>query len=193
MRKTYLLAVLLITLTFPLKALAQDPYMAEIRMFAGNFAPRNWAFCDGSILPIASNQALFSLLGTTYGGNGITTFALPDLRGRVPIHTGNSQGPGLSPYALGQIGGNESVQLAVANLPAHSHAIAASTSAGTTSSPAGAYPANTGSLDKEYTNTPNTLMAPMGNAGSNMPLSIMQPYTGVNFIICTAGIYPSRP
>src|SRR6478672_10112699 len=96
-----------------------EPFLAEIIMFAGNFAPRGWAFCQGQILSIAQNTALFSLLGTTYGGNGQTTFALPDLRGRVPVGTG--QGPGLSNYDLGQVSGSESVTLTVSQMPAHNH------------------------------------------------------------------------
>src|SRR5437867_1864890 len=99
--------------------MALEPFYGEIRMFAGNFAPRNWAFCQGQILPIAQNTALFSLLGTTYGGNGSTTFALPDLRGRVPIHQG--QGTGLSSYTMGQNGGTESETLTVNQMPAHKH------------------------------------------------------------------------
>ncbi|MDB6071450.1 MAG: Tail Collar domain protein, partial [Verrucomicrobiales bacterium] len=98
-----------------------SPLLAEIKMFGGNFAPRGYAFCDGSILSIAQNTALFSLLGTTYGGNGQTTFALPDLRGRVPVHAGASTGPGLSPVVLGESAGTESITLLVNNMPAHTH------------------------------------------------------------------------
>src|SRR5262245_27946958 len=99
-----------------------EPFMAEIVMFAGNFAPKAWAFCSGQILPIAQNKALFSLLGTPYGGTGVTTFALPDLRGRVPVHPG--QGPGLSPYSLGQMAGTEMVTLLTTQIPQHSHNVA---------------------------------------------------------------------
>lgn len=194
MKKTYILALLLMVFLAPVKLFAQDGYIGEIKMFAGNFAPRNWAFCDGAILPIQSNQALFAILGTTYGGNGITTFALPDMRGRVPIHCGNSQGPGLTPRILGEQAGAESVSLNITNLPAHSHNINASTAAGTTSNPSGAFPANTGSLDKEYGSSANVIMNPTAVApvGNNIPVPIMQPYSGVNFIICLTGIFPPR-
>src|SRR5215207_9632471 len=101
-----------------------EPFIGEIRMFGGNFAPRGWAFCEGQLLSIAQNTALFSILGTTYGGNGTTTFALPDLRGRVPIQPG--QGPGLSPYTLGQMSGQENVTLLITNIPAHTHTLGAS-------------------------------------------------------------------
>ncbi len=113
-----------------------DYFIGEIRLFAGNFAPRDWAFCEGQIMSIAQNTALFSLLGTQYGGNGQTTFALPDLRGRVPMHQG--QGPGLSPRDIGEVSGSETVTLLSTQMPAHSHALRASTTAAAGSTPAGA-------------------------------------------------------
>lgn len=177
-----------------------DGTIAEIRMFAGNFAPRFWAFCSGQILSIASNTALFSLLGTTYGGNGTTTFALPDLRGRVPVGTGT--GPGLPPVTLGQQAGTPTITLLTSNLPAHTHAVAGSLTmgakngAGNSISPTGNYPAQ-GSTNA-YSSTQDAQMAPLNGsltvspAGSNLPVSIMPPYMGMNYIICLVGIFPSR-
>ena len=170
---------------------AQNAYLGEIRMFAGNFAPTGWQFCNGQLLSIAQNTALFSLLGTTYGGNGITTFGLPDLRGRVPVHFG--LGPGLTDVALGQVRGTENTSILVSNLPAHTHSISANTSAGTTSVPTNAINADTSTLDKEYTtNAANTTMSPTGSTGDSQPINNMQPYLGINFIIATQGIFPSR-
>jgi microcystin-dependent protein len=170
-----------------------EPFLGEIRMFGGNFAPVGWAFCDGSLLSIAQNTALFSLLGTTYGGNGQTTFALPDLRGRVPIHQG--QGPGLSPYVLGQSGGSENVTLLANQMPAHTHAINA-TESPTTSDPAGAVPANEAANRTQiYGSRPDgTVMSPAmcGSAGGNQPFPVAQPFLCVSFIIALQGIYPSR-
>src|SRR5512140_216933 len=114
------------------------PFIGEIVMFAGNFAPRSWALCNGQLLPIAQNTALFSILGTTYGGDGRTTFALPDLRGRVPVHPG--QGPGLSNYVLGEMAGTENTTLLINNMPAHNHTLNAVSDAGDTAAPAGALP-----------------------------------------------------
>jgi microcystin-dependent protein len=170
-----------------------EPFLGEIRMFGGNFAPRGWALCNGQILPIAQNTALFSLLGTTYGGNGQTTFALPNLQGRVPIHFG--QGPGLSPYTLGQSSGSENVTLLTSQLPAHNHTINATQSA-TTNDPSGAVPANeAASRTMIYGGAPDgTVMNPSmcGTTGGNQPVPILQPYLCVNFIIALEGIYPSR-
>ncbi len=171
-----------------------EGYLAEIRMFAGNFAPRGWAFCQGQILSIAQNTALFSLLGTTYGGDGRTTFALPDLRSRTAVGTG--QGPGLSSYTLGQAGGVESVTLIPGNLPAHSHTIGANTGPGTSGSPAGNVMATAQDPNRNglslYAAAPNASMAATGVTGSSSPLSILQPYLAMNHIICMEGIYPSR-
>ncbi|NOT56941.1 MAG: phage tail protein, partial [Deltaproteobacteria bacterium] len=118
-----------------------DPFIGEIIMFGGNFAPRGWAFCNGQLLSIAQNTALFSILGTTYGGDGRTTFALPDLRGRVPVHAGNSQGPGLPPVQLGEMAGSPSVTLTVSQMPMHNHLVVASQTA-TTTDPNGGVPGN---------------------------------------------------
>ena len=163
-------------------------------MFAGNFAPRNWAFCNGQLLSIAQNTALFSILGTTYGGDGRTTFALPDLRGRVPIHPG--QGPGLSNYSLGEQAGVESVTLNQNQLPAHTHGVNAVAQGGNQASPVGHLPAveSTGtSLD--YSNSASTgQMSPamIANTGGGQPVSVVQPYLCVNYIIALQGIFPSR-
>jgi len=169
-----------------------DPILATIMIFGGNFEIRGWAFCNGQLLNIAQNTALFSILGTTYGGNGTTNFALPDLRGRAPIHWG--QGSGLSGIALGQVGGTESVTLLTNNLPAHNHAMTGSTLAGNSSVPTGAVPANSGALDKEYSTvlTSNVAMAPTGLAGGNQAVPIRDPYLAVTFLIALQGIYPSR-
>ncbi|TAF75342.1 MAG: phage tail protein [Bacteroidetes bacterium] len=168
--------------------------IGEIRMFAGNFSPRTWSFCNGQIISIASNSALFSILGTTYGGNGTTTFALPDFRGRVAVGTGT--GPGLSNIVLGQAGGTETNVLSTANLPAHTHPMTASTDAASTNSPAG----NSLAVNPRGGITPYAPGAanqvPMGSvtgsAGSGIAVNNMQPYLGMNYVICLMGIYPSR-
>ncbi|GAB3707591.1 tail fiber protein [Spirosoma flavus] len=177
-----------------------EGYIAEMRLFAGNFAPRGWAFCNGQILSIAQNTALFSLLGTTFGGNGQTTFALPDLRGRVAISPG--QGPGLPAVNLGQVGGAPTHTLIITEMPGHNHtaqnSIRANNTSGTSGNPTNNYWAGTGSLDPEYSATTNTTMnaeavaTTVGIAGGSQPHNNMQPYLGVNYIICMEGIYPSR-
>lgn len=174
-----------------------EPFIAEIRMFGGNFAPRGWAFCQGQILSIAQNTALFALLGTTYGGNGQTTFALPDLRGRVPIQPG--QGPGLSPHTLGEMSGSETVTLTQQQMPLHNHLMGTSSSDGNDSIPAnntvpgvviaGNTTANaytTGGVDSTF--APNAITP----AGGSQPHNNMQPYLAINFIIALEGIFPSR-
>lgn len=175
-----------------------EGYIAEIRMFAGNFAPRGWAFCQGQILSIAQNTALFSLLGTTFGGNGQTTFALPDFRGRVAVGTG--QGPGLPSVDLGEVSGSPTHTLITTEIPAHTHTLNASTNGPTVNTASGNLLAsqsrsNGGTMPNVY--GPNSNQTPMGNlaigiAGGSQPFSIMQPYLGMNFIICLEGIYPSR-
>ncbi len=174
--------------------------IAEIRLFAGNFAPNSWAFCSGQLLSIASNTALFSLLGTNYGGNGTTNFALPDLRGRVPVGVGT--GPGLSTINLGELGGAASTTLSTANLPAHNHPIVGSMNVGAKNgtgnsiSPTGNYPAQ--GITNAYSTTQDAQMAPLngslsvGLAGSNLPFNNMPPYLGMNYVICLFGIFPSR-
>ncbi len=174
-----------------------EPFLAEIVMFAGNFAPRGWAFCQGQILSIAQNTALFSLLGTTYGGNGTTTYALPDLRGRVPVGTG--QGPGLPSVQLGEVSGEPTHTLIITEMPAHNHTgqAAGHTDPGTSSSPGGGTWATSTSRDNMYINSPpNSPMAAntvtVGLAGGSQPHNNMQPYLGMNFIIAVEGVYPSR-
>lgn len=166
-----------------------EPFLGMIIIVPYNFAPRGWAFCSGQILPIAQNTALFSLLGTTFGGNGQTTFALPDMRSRVPIHAG--QGPGLSNYDLGQASGTESVTLTVNELAAHNHMVQATNEGATTGKPAGKFLAGfTG-----YTSpSDGTLMAPtmITNTGGSQPHANIQPYLTLNFCIALEGIFPSR-
>jgi microcystin-dependent protein len=163
-------------------------------MFAGNFAPRSWAFCDGQLLAVSQNDALFSLLGTIYGGDGRTTFGLPDLRGRIPIHAGH--GPGLSERRLGAKGGQEDVTLTVNQLPSHGHAVRASSRGGNTRTPAGAVPAVDGTgasafysdqAPDESMNWPKT-----DNTGGSRSHTNEQPFLCINFIIALFGIYPSR-
>jgi len=166
-----------------------DPFIAQITLFAGNFAPRGWAFCAGQILPIAQNTALFSLLGTTYGGNGQTTFALPDLRGRVPVGTG--QGPGLSNVDLGETGGSESVTLTQSQMPAHSHLAGVTQAAQAASRPANKVPSAGGAYaDASDGSTFNP--AHIQNSGGGQPIPIRPPYLGLNYIIALQGIFPSR-
>jgi microcystin-dependent protein len=170
-----------------------EPFLAEIRIVPFNFAPRGWAFCDGQVLPIAQNTALFSLLGTTYGGNGQTTFALPDLRGRAPMHPGN--GPGLTPRMLGETGGSETVTLTAAQMPAHSHFLRGATSAATTSQPGNALPAvaTEDTYQAVGTKTPAPMHSQaMGAAGSGQPHNNLQPYLTLSFIIALQGIFPPR-
>lgn len=193
MKKITILFLLTLSFFGSQKAASQEAFIGEIRMFAGNFPPRDWAFCNGQILSIAQNTALFSLLGTTYGGNGQTTFALPDLRGRVVMHPGT--GPGLTPRVQGEIGGTETNTLSILHLPAHSHSVNASTAEGDQNLPTNSIPGNTKSLDKEYVSTSaNTTMSPsmIGVTGQGQPVNNMQPFGTVNYIICLYGIYPPR-
>ena len=166
-----------------------EPFLGMIAIYPYNFAPRGWAMCNGQILPIAQNTALFSLLGTTFGGNGQTTFALPDLRGRAPLSQG--QGPGLSSYDLGQVGGVESQTLTINQMPAHNHQVHASDGDATSNKPDGGYLAQ----GNQYTNVaPNVLMGPamIGNTGGSQPFSLLQPYLVLTFCIALEGIFPSR-
>jgi microcystin-dependent protein len=165
-----------------------SPFLGTIQPFGFNFAPRGWAMCNGQILSIAQNTALFSLLGTTYGGNGQTTFALPDLRSRVPVHHG--QGPGLSSYSLGQQAGQESVTLTVNDMPLHQHGVAA-TGTFATKNPGGQVPAPGGA----YGSPPDATSMNAGMiqpTGGNQPHANIQPYLALNFCICIEGLFPSR-
>jgi len=195
-----------------------EPYLASLLLFGGNFAIRGYALCWGQIISIAQNSALFSLLGTTYGGNGQTTFALPDLRGRAPIGTGNA--PGLGNYDLGQLAGTTSTTLTINNMPAHTHtavstiaaAVAANTTAGTTNTPASgaglAMPPSIGSGPsaaqiKIYAAPDSANTTPLGGvtttggvtigvSGGTQPFSIQNPYLAMSWLIATVGIFPSR-
>jgi microcystin-dependent protein len=168
-----------------------NPYIGEIRIFSGNFAPKGWAFCNGQLLSIQSNTALFSLLGTYYGGNGTTTFALPNLQSRIPIHQG--QGPGLSPYFIGQQGGFETTTLNGQQLPQHNHSVAVFNAPGTTNRSGGNYAADSTSGNIYQTAQNSTLNASaLTFTGSNQPHNNIQPYLCVSFIIALVGIYPPR-
>jgi microcystin-dependent protein len=163
-----------------------QPYVGEIRMFGGNFAPAGWMFCEGQLLPISENETLFQLIGTTYGGDGQSTFALPDLRGRVPIHQGNG-------VILAETGGAESITLTVNQIPAHSHPLLASTNVATQSSPSGNVLAQASPAILYFGAAPNTPMSPsaVGAVGGSQPHTNFQPYLCVNFIISLFGIFPS--
>lgn len=171
-----------------------EGYLAQIILFGGNFAPRNWAYCEGQLLAISTNNALFSLLGTIYGGDGRTTFGLPDLRGRTPIHKG--AGPGLSNNSLGSRGGTENNYLSVSQLPAHTHIaqINASSDAGEDSSAAGNFLGESSS--DLYTSSSGTPMGSgsvtVGNTGNNQSVNNRPPYLTLNYIICLQGVFPSR-
>ena len=175
---------------------AQDPYVGEIRMFAGNFEPAGWMFCDGRLLSIADYQVLFVLLGTTYGGDGQTTFALPDLRGRAPIH----QGPG---YVMGQMGGTETVTLTTNQIPAHTHTgvmtLGINHQGGNADTPIGNVAAVNPGRSNEYSTTSNAAMgtvsltATTSAAGGSQPHENMKPYVVLNYIIAWIGTYPSQP
>ena len=166
------------------------PYVGEIRLFAGNFPPNGWMFCDGALLSIVESEVLFDLIGTTYGGDGQTTFQLPDLRGRVPVHQGNS---GQSNYVMGQSGGVETVTLTAAQLPHHTHALNASTNAAvSTKGPVDALGAST--MNLYGASTPNMAMEPTAIApvGGNGPHENMAPFTAINYIISLFGVFPSQ-
>lgn len=164
------------------------PYVGEIRIFAGNFAPNGWLFCDGSPLPISGNETLFQLIGTTYGGDGQTTFNLPDLRSRVPIHFGS--GPGLATRVLAESGGTPSVTLTSAQMPFHAHGMLAATGGTRTTAPAGALPA-AGEADLYAGAAASVLQQGLLGAGGGQPHDNQQPVLAVNFIISLFGIFPT--
>jgi microcystin-dependent protein len=170
-----------------------NPFVAEIRIFSGNFAPKGWAFCDGQLLPLSQNTALFSLLGTTYGGDGKSTFALPDMQGRAPMHPG--QGAGLSETFLGEESGSETVTLLTTEMPAHGHTAFPKTSLGNSQTPGTQAWAGSNNA-KQYTNTaPNVLMniQALALTGGGLPHNNLQPYLVLNFIIALQGVFPARP
>lgn len=164
-----------------------QPYVGEIRMFAGNFAPAGWMFCEGQLLPISENETLFQLIGTTYGGDGETTFALPDLRGRIPIHQGGG-------FILAETGGAEEITLTVQQIPAHSHPLLASNNAGNNTLPQGSLIAKSiSNLPYSSFNSPVSAISPtsISPVGGSQPHTNFQPYLCVNFIISLFGIFPS--
>ena len=172
-----------------------EPFIAEVRIFAGNFAPRSWAFCDGQLLPISNNTALFSLIGTTYGGDGRTTTALPNLQGKAPMHPG--RGPGLTSRRLGQAIGTESVTLTESQIPSHSHTLRVHGGGSTPVGPSTtASLANSRTINAWQTNTTENLvnMAPetLSATGGAQSHTNVQPYLALNFIIALQGLYPSR-
>lgn len=175
-----------------------DPFMGEVRMFGGNYAPAGWALCNGQLLSISNYSALFSLLGTVYGGNGQTTFAVPDLRGRVPVHQGS--GPGLTPRALGEIAGVENVTLLTNNLPQHSHTLNATSAPGNQEGPANALPATPTGGATPYlyvipgtsTLNPTAMANDILPAGGSASHPNMMPSLCVNFIIALQGVFPAR-
>ena len=173
-----------------------DPFVAEIRVFPFTFAPKGWAWCDGQLLPLSQNTALFSLLGTTYGGNGKSNFALPDLQGRAAMHPG--QGPGLSLHDLGETGGSETVSLLESEIPSHSHAMRADTAAGNTNQPAGNLVSQGfGRGNNMYQSTTNSDIVPMAPealppAGGDAPHNNLMPFLTFYFSIALQGVFPPR-
>lgn len=164
-----------------------QPYVGEIRMFAGNFAPAGWMFCEGQLIPISENDTLFNLIGTTYGGDGQETFALPDLRGRIPIHNGNG-------FILAETGGVEEVTLTASQIPAHSHALVATTDIANSSSPADSYLSATATGNKIYSSASPTVplsAQEISPTGGSQPHTNFQPYLCVDYIISLFGIFPS--
>lgn len=170
-----------------------QPFIGEVRLFAGNFPPQGWAFCDGSLIPIFEYDALFALIGTTYGGDGQNTFAVPDLRGRVPVHQGT--GGGLSSRTIGETGGTETVTLTAAQMPAHTHALRGSSAAATGSAPGGAVLAATGAVNSYSSNAvPTQAMAAgaLAAQGGGQPHENMAPFLTVSYIIALFGIFPQQ-
>jgi microcystin-dependent protein len=164
-----------------------QPYVGEIRMFAGNFPPAGWMFCEGQLLPISEFETLFQLIGTTYGGDGQSTFALPDLRGRVPIHQGNG-------FTLAETGGVETVTLTVSQIPAHTHPMLASNDPASTANPQGNVLATPASATPYMVNNTNVVLSPQSvtSVGGSQPHTNFQPYLCVDFIISLFGIFPSQ-
>lgn len=192
-RKVLLIAAMLVTMAggaSPLQAQdASQPYIGQIMLVAFDFVPRGWAECNGQLLAINQNQALFSLLGTTYGGNGQTTFALPDLRGRIPVQAGSPSG-----IVLGERSGEETHTLTVAEMPAHTHGFAVSSDAATALAPAGGVPAVSGDLSRSFAPAPGVTMHPaaIAPAGGSQPHENRMPTLTLRYIIALQGIYPSQ-
>lgn len=172
----------------------EDTFIGEIRIFAGNYAPRGWALCNGQLLSIAQHQALFSLLGTSYGGDGRTNFALPDMRGRIPVHSGHGQG--LSAYSLGHKGGSEKVNLNINQLPSHSHELRGNQSEALQTQPEGSMPAQTTETPTYFNGDPvagsSMDTAAISARGASKPHDNVMPFLAINFIIALEGEYPSR-
>lgn len=171
-----------------------DPFVAEIRIFPFNFAPRGWAWCDGQLMPLSQNTALFSLLGTTYGGNGKSNFALPDLQGRAPMHPG--QGPGLSLHDLGETGGSETVTLLESEIPSHSHALMVQTNPANLAAPSPARSLSRSAPDAAYTTSTASLVSMAGEAlapaGGDQPHNNLMPFLTFYFCIALQGVFPPR-
>ncbi|MBX9781902.1 MAG: tail fiber protein [Chitinophagaceae bacterium] len=170
--------------------MSDQPFIGEIKLFGGNFAIRGHAFCAGQLIPISGNEALFSLIGTTYGGDGQTNFALPDLRGRIPVHQGSS---GSSTYVIGQSGGFENVTLLTSQIPAHTHVMNCNPAVGTQTNPSGNFWAAQPAL-AAYASTGSAPMKAnaVSNSGGSQPHTNQQPYIAINYLIATEGIFPSR-
>jgi microcystin-dependent protein len=168
-----------------------SPYIGEIRMFAGNFAPAGWALCQGQLVPISENDALFNLIGTTYGGDGQNTFALPNLQSRVPVHMGTGAGQTVT---IGQTGGEEEVTLTVNQIPAHSHVPQCDGTGNSSNSPSATVWAGTTTLKQFSSSAPNVSMAAnaLGSAGGSQPHDNMVPFLAINFIISLFGVFPSQ-
>lgn len=168
-----------------------DQYIGEIRMFGGNYAPEGWAFCNGQIISITQNEALYSLIGTTYGGDGQSTFSLPDLRGRIPLHQGQNPHTGTT-YHTGQMAGTETATLSLGNVPSHTHGVRATSEDGTIPSPGDAFWAK--NVEQYSTNPPDGTMSneAISETGGSQPHENMMPFLIVSFIIALTGIYPSR-
>jgi microcystin-dependent protein len=172
--------------------MASQPFLGTIMLFGGNFAPLGWVFCNGQLLSIANDSALFALLGTTYGGDGQTTFAVPDLRSRVPNHQG--QGSGLSNYIIGQQSGTETVTLTSNQIPVHTHTVAVSSSAASTGTPSPSVTLGVAAAETYIADAADGAMNPqsIGLAGGSQPHDNLQPYLALNYVIATEGIFPSR-
>lgn len=170
-----------------------DPFVAEVRIFPFNFAPKGWAWCDGQLLPLSQNTALFSLLGTTYGGNGQSNFALPDLQGRAPLHPG--QGQGLSPYSLGQTGGAETVSLLESEIPSHNHTLRAVSQYADVTTPSPTVALGEAASGAAYADSANSTLdgSALAPAGGDQPHNNLMPYLTFYFCIALQGVFPPRP